>query len=220
MRLDLVKGLLKAFGMTLIIFFVLGFAYPTVSAIISEHIAPDQSLGSPVKINGKVYGSYLLAEAFNSSIFFQPRPSAVWYNLTQSGGYEFAPDNASTINLTQEYLHQFMNENPGLNASQIPYSMVAASASGLDPNVPLAGAIVQVPRIAEAIHNLSVNASANGSSVLSVTYLKQFLNQSVNQDKRQNFPLFGSYYVNTVTLNFDIIEMLMNQNIISQSFLD
>lgn len=215
-------SIFKAFAMVAIVFFVIGFVYPTVSAVISEHVLPGSSDGSQVRINGTVYGSYLLAEAFNSSVFFHPRPSAVDYNLTQSGSYPYSPGNSTTLNITQKDLKQFMNDNPGVNRSRIPYSMVAASASGLDPNIPLQGAVIQVDRIAGALHQLSLshfNRTGNGS-VLKTGSVMQFLNQSVNADKKQNFPLFGSYYVNTVALNFQIISMLMDKGVISQSFLD
>lgn len=222
MSFSIPKGILKAFAMVLIIFFLLGFAYPTVSAAISEHVLPNQSYGSRVEINGKVYGSYLLAEAFNSSIFFQPRPSAVGYNLSQSGSYSYTPSNPEMVNLTEGYIHQFLKENPGVNVSQIPYSIVAPSGSGLDPNVPLAGAKDQVQRIAISIHNLSAQVyDANGTGqILGVNSTAAFLNAVIKEDEKQNFPVFGSIYVNTVALNFAIIKLLMDKGVISQSFLD
>ncbi len=216
------KGIGKAFLMVLVIFLVLGYAYPMVSALISEHVLPGQSDGSQASLNGTVYGSYLLAEAFNSSVFFHPRPSAVNYNSTQSGSYSYSPDNPDMMNITRNDLKQFMMENPGLNRSQIPYAMVAVSGSGLDPNIPSSGAYLQIPRIADAIHNLSLeNQADNGTgNVLSINSTLAFLGKLVDGSQKQDFPLFGSYYVNTVSLNFDIISLLMDNGVIKQSFLD
>ena len=210
------KMIIKGFALALVTFLILGFVLPTVTSIITEGVAPWQSSGHPVKIGGKVYGSYLLAEAFNSSIFFQPRPSGTDYNLSQSGAYSYSLNNPKTLNLTQKYIEKFMQENPGINESEIPYEMVSYSASGLDPNIPLQGAVLQVHRIAESIHSLSVNES----HALNISAIEQFLNESISANRQQNFPLFGSYYVNTVTLNFDIINMLMDRGVISSSFLD
>ncbi len=216
------KPLFKAFTMVLIIFFIFGFAYPTLSAAISEHILPVQSNGSQVKINGTVYGSYLLAEAFNSSIFFQPRPSAVNYNLTQSGGYPLSPDNPEMINITKNDLQKFMLENPGVNLSQVPYAMAAPSGSGLDPDIPVQGAFLQISSIAYSLHSFSESRlnSTGSTAVLGINATMSFLYYLVDHNERQNFPYFGSYYVNTVSLNFAIINMLMSRGIISQSFLD
>lgn len=211
-----VSSLAKGFVLALVILFVIGFIFPTVASIVTEKALPWQSEGSPVKIDGKIYGSYLLSEAFNSSIFFQPRPSAIDYNMSDSGGYSYSIDNPQLLNLTKEYLNKFMAENPGINASEIPYAMISYSASGLDPNIPLEGATIQVQRISLALHHLSVNSK----NVLNESYLKDFLNGIVEKNAKQNFPFFGTYYVNTVTLNFEIISLLMQKGIISQSFLD
>ncbi|MEM0156949.1 MAG: potassium-transporting ATPase subunit C [Thermoplasmataceae archaeon] len=209
------KTLIRSFLLALSIMAVLGFAYPTATALITEHALPWQSSGSPVIINGTVYGSVYLAEAFNSSVFFQPRPSATGYNLSQSGSTEISPDNPAFLNMTEHYLKQFMSENPGINISQVPYDMVSPSASGLDPNIPVAGAYDQVARIGQSIVTLGINSSAN----LSISSVEAFLNYSIKQNEKQNFPLFGSYYVNTVTLNFIIIQYLMDKGILPGNFL-
>ncbi len=209
------KTLLRSFILALSIMAVLGFAYPTATALITEHALPWQSSGSPIIINGTVYGSGYLAEAFNSSLFFQPRPSAIGFNLSQSGSTELSPDNPEFLNMTEHYLRQFMSENPGINISQVPYDMVSPSASGLDPNIPVAGAYDQVARIGQSIVSLAENSSAN----LSISSVEAFLNQSISHNEEQNFPLFGSYYVNTVTLNFMIIQYLMHNGILPRNFL-
>jgi K+-transporting ATPase ATPase C chain len=210
------KTLLRSFLLALSIMAVLGFAYPTATALITEHALPWQSSGSPVTIDGTVYGSEYLAEAFNSSVFFQARPSAIDYNLSQSGSTEMSPDNPQFVNLTEHYLKQFLSENPGINVSQVPYAMVSPSASGLDPNIPVAGAYDQVGRIANSILTLASNSSVN----LSNTAVMTFLNYSISHNEKQDFPLFGSYYVNTVALNFLIIDYLMEKGILPGNFLE
>jgi len=206
---------LKPVALALVVLFVMGFAFPTVMSLITEKAMPYQSTGSPVKINGKIYGTYLLAEAFNSSVFFQPRPSATSYNLSETGGGSCSIDNSAMLNLTLNYIKQFEKDNPGINASQIPEAMVSYSGSGLDPNIPLQGAIDQVNRVATSIHDLLENKSLNVSS----NSIKQFLLQKIDEDEKQNFPFFGSYYVNTVYLNFAIINYLISHKALPSNFL-
>jgi len=56
-----------------------GIAYPLLVTAIGQTTLPYQSNGSQVILNGKVVGSELIAESFNSTKFFQPR------NSTDSG---------------------------------------------------------------------------------------------------------------------------------------
>ena len=68
-----------------IIFVLLGLVIPTATALITEKVDPGTGNGNQIKINGKVFGSYYLAQAFNRSYFFQPRPSAIDFNQSSSG---------------------------------------------------------------------------------------------------------------------------------------
>ncbi len=200
------KRALKAITFAFVFLFVLGFVYPTVISEITEHAIPFQSEGSPVKINGTVYGSYLIADAFNASYFFHPRPSS---NNT------YAIDSNATLNQTLQYIHQFQSENPGVNLSQIPYAMVAYSASGVDPNIPILGAYDQVARIAHSIQNLSTA----GNVTLTISSLESMLNTKISNLEQRTFPIFGSYYVNTVALNVFIINFLQSKGVLPSGLL-
>lgn len=200
------KRVLKAFVFAFVFLFVLGFIYPTVMSEITQHTIPYQSEGSPVKINGTVYGSYLIADAFNASYFFHPRPQ---------NNNTYAIDSNATLNQTLKYINQFRSENPGVNISQIPYAMVAYSASGVDPNIPILGAYDQVARISQSIQNVSsaMNVTLSASSIQSL------LNSQISQQEQRTFPLFGSFYVNTVSLNVWIIEYMQGQGILPAGLL-
>lgn len=52
-----------------------GVAYPLLVTAIGQTAMPSQSNGSPVILNGKVVGSQLISQSFNSTKFFQPRNS-------------------------------------------------------------------------------------------------------------------------------------------------
>ena len=196
----------KAIGFAIVFLFLLGFAYPTITAEVTQLAIPFQSSGSPIEINGTVYGSYLLSDAFNGTYFFHPRPSA---NNT------YPIDSNQTLNQTEKYLSQFRSENPGINISEIPYAMIAYSASGMDPNIPVLGALDQVPRIATAIHQAALNASVN----ISVMSLESLLHGEIDSYEKQNFPIFGSYYVSTVALNVWILNFMSSNHILPQDLL-
>ncbi len=200
------RKIVKAFAFAFVFLFILGFVYPTVMSEITQNVIPFQSEGSPVKINGTIYGSYLIADAFNASYFFHPRPD---------NNNTYAIDSNGTLNQTMKYIHQFQAENPGVNISQIPYAMVAYSASGVDPNIPILGAYDQASRIAHSLQNVS--AAKNVS--LSYTALMGLLDDRISQLEQVNFPIFGSYYVNTVSLNVWIIEYMQSEGILPAGLL-
>jgi len=64
--------------MALVALLVLGAAYPLATWAIGRAVAPWQSGGSLLTINGTIVGSELIAQesSFNSSAFFHPLPSS------------------------------------------------------------------------------------------------------------------------------------------------
>ncbi|KJE49127.1 MULTISPECIES: potassium-transporting ATPase subunit C [Acidiplasma] len=197
--------IIKAFALAILIMFVAGFAFPAVTSLITESTLPYYSNGHPVKYDGKIVDSYLLTEAFNESYFFQPRPSAVNDNISSSGSYSTSLSNKTTLELSEKYLKEFEERNH-VNASQIPYAMITYSGSGVGYAIPLKGATLQVHRIAVSISNLS-------GGNLSISSIESFLNGIINKDKQRNFPVFGTYYVNVVQLNMQILNYLKQNNI-------
>ncbi len=68
-----------------------GVAYPLLVTAIGQTVLPSQSNGSQIILDGKVVGSQLIAQNFNSTKFFQPR------NSTDSGSGvdpDITPDSA------------------------------------------------------------------------------------------------------------------------------
>lgn len=209
-KTSLIRGL-KTVLVVLIVFFLIGGGLTYVEAVIAETLDHNSSSGSPVSVGGRVYGSYLLTEAFNYSIFFHPRPSAIDYKLSSSSGFSWSLDNPVFLNNTRNLTLQFMRDNNLTNMSQVPSTMVLYSDSGLDPNIPLDGAMIQLPRI-------SASLSVFASNLTGFNWTKYLLG-IVDANVQQNFPVFGSQYVNVVYLNFDILNELMAKHVISQSYL-
>lgn len=205
------RSVIKLFAFAALFLFILGFVYPTVSSIVAVELDPYQANGSLITENHTVYGSYLLAQAFNESFFFQPRPSATGYNYSNSGSGSYSIDAAQMLNQTEGLIREFEKRNPGINVSQIPYSMVSYSGSGVDPDIPVLGAEDQVARIAGSIHSLIAKAGENMTNASLIS----MLNASVSDMEKENFPLFGSYYVNTVQLNLAILNFLIREKVLT-----
>ncbi len=199
-----------------IVVLLVGFVIPSVTSLIAENVDRGSANGTQINIDGKVYGSYLLAQAFNRSYFFQPRPSAIDFNQTSSGAPECSPNTNASLNQTIENINKFEKMNPNVTLSQIPGEMVMDSDSGLDPNIPLSGAMLEEPRVVVSIVDL---AKKNGVN-LNRNIVNRTINNLINQSKEQDFPIFGSYYVNVMYLDVGIINFLMEKGIINQSSLN
>ena len=68
-----IKPCLKVVGLMIL---VVGIAYPIILVLIGEFTLPYQSTGSLLTLDGKVVGSKLIAQEFNSPKFFHSRPSS------------------------------------------------------------------------------------------------------------------------------------------------
>ncbi|MFD2602261.1 K(+)-transporting ATPase subunit C [Flavobacterium suzhouense] len=112
-------------------------------------LTPNKGKGDVVEQDGKQY--YInIAQGFTKPEYFWPRPSAVDYNAAGSGGSNKGPSNPQYLEMIQQRVDTFLLQNPAVNAEDIPSELVTASGSGLDPNISIQGAKVQVKRIAAA----------------------------------------------------------------------
>lgn len=112
-------------------------------------LTPNKGKGDVVEQDGKQY--YInVAQGFTKPEYFWPRPSAVDYNAAGSGGSNKGPSNPQYLEMIQQRIDTFLLQNPAVNAEDIPSELVTASGSGLDPNISIQGAKVQVKRIAAA----------------------------------------------------------------------
>ena len=129
---------------------LLGVGYPLAVTGVAKLAFPYQAEGSLVRdAKGQVIGSALIAQPFAKDEYLHPRPSAagMGYDASNSGGSNYGPLNADLAKRVKA-------DAAALRAStghpQVPDDAVTTSASGLDPDISPAYALLQVERIAKA----------------------------------------------------------------------
>jgi potassium-transporting ATPase KdpC subunit len=143
------KTILIALKMLLIMTILTGIAYPLIITGIGQVIFPYKTNGSLIRLDGKVTGSELIGQAFDSSGYFWSRPSACGYNPLPSGASNLGPTSAKLKAQVYRRKQAFSKSN-GLNGTEsIPPEMLFASGSGLDPHISPSAARIQVARIAK-----------------------------------------------------------------------
>jgi K+-transporting ATPase ATPase C chain len=129
---------------------VLSLAFPFFVTFVAEKTMPYQAHGSLIYVNGTVVGSELIGQSFTSPGYFHGRPSAVDYNGSNSGGSNLGPTSAKLMLQVRQRVENVREENNLPPNATVPADLVLASASGLDPHISPASALLQVPRVAKA----------------------------------------------------------------------
>lgn len=124
-----------------------GIIYPLGVTGLAQLLFPSQANGSLLTKDGHVVGSKLIGQTFSSPAYFHSRPSyaGMGYDAAQSSGSNLAPTNHQLIERVRADVEKLQAENPGV---PIPIDLVTASGSGLDPEMSLAAAEFQIPRVA------------------------------------------------------------------------
>ena len=149
----------KAF-ICIIVFTVLcGLVYPLVMTGISQVLFKEKANGSIIEIDGKKYGSILLAQQFTGDEYLWGRIMNIdTETFTDDDGNALmyaTPSNLSPASeeyeaLVKERVERIRKTNPTVKEEAIPVDLVTCSGSGLDPHISVAAAQYQVERIAKA----------------------------------------------------------------------
>jgi K+-transporting ATPase ATPase C chain len=148
----MLRHLWVATKLMIIAIVVLGIVYPLVVLGIAQAAFPAAANGSIVSVGGQPVGSALIAQGFSSPKYFQPRPSAAGagWEASASAGSNLGPTSQVLFDTVQGRIASATAENPGLTTGTVPVDMVTASGSGLDPDISVANALAQIPRVAQA----------------------------------------------------------------------
>jgi len=114
---------------------------------IGQILTPYTANGSLIQNEkGELIGSEVLAQGFTNAKYFWPRPSAVGYNASATGGSNLSPTNPALRTRAEDILTKLKNSEGKL----IPADLVTASGSGMDPNITISAAEYQAERVALA----------------------------------------------------------------------
>ncbi|WP_295992687.1 potassium-transporting ATPase subunit KdpC [Rugamonas sp.] len=166
---------------------ICGVIYPLAVTGIGSVAFASQAAGSIVEAGGKPVGSALIGQSFSSPKYFWGRPSATGpmpNNANNSSGSNFGPSNPAQIDAVKGRVAALKAADPD-NAMPVPVDLVTASASGLDPEISVAGALYQARRVALARH-------------LDVETVRAMIEA---KRQAQYFGFFGEPRVNVLALN-------------------
>ncbi|HZZ19706.1 MAG TPA: K(+)-transporting ATPase subunit C [Opitutaceae bacterium] len=140
-------------ALTLVFALLLCGAYPLAVWAGAQALFPAKANGSLiVDKDGVVRGSSLLAQNFSSEKYFQPRASATGtgYDATSSSGTNLGPTSQKLSDSVKAAVAAYRTSNGMDPKAEVPADAVTSSASGLDPHISVANALIQSGRVAKA----------------------------------------------------------------------
>jgi K+-transporting ATPase ATPase C chain len=159
LRRALLRQLRPAIMLTLLLTLITGIVYPEAVTALAQVFFPSQANGSLLYVDGKPVASKLIGQYWTAPQYFHGRPSATNnvqgtpapYSADNSSASNLGPTNSALIQTVQQRIAALKAENPDVPANTpIPADLVTASASGLDPDISIAAAYYQIPRVAKA----------------------------------------------------------------------
>lgn len=141
--------ILPSLRLTVVLIILCSVLYPLLLTGIAK-MAPGKGNGNAIIYNGKIVGYENIGQKFTEDKYFWGRPSAVSYNAAGSGGSNKGPDNPDYLVQVKTAIDTFLMRNPGTKRTEVTADLVTASGSGLDPDISVQGAMVQMARVAKS----------------------------------------------------------------------
>jgi len=143
------KQLRPAVVILLLMTLLTGVLYPLVVTGVAQGVFSRKANGSLIERNGKTVGSELIGQPVDDPKYFWGRLSATNppYNAGASGGSNYGPMNSSLTDAAKARLDALHKADPN-NTAPVPVDLVTSSGSGLDPDISVAAALYQAPRVA------------------------------------------------------------------------
>ena len=147
----------RALIATVVLVIITGVIYPVVMTGFAHVALSHDAAGSLVQHDGTEVGSSRIGQAWTGKQWFYGRPSAIGYDASTSSGTNLGPTSKPLSDDIAQQIDAILKlEGPyttGLTAAQIPVDLITSSSSGLDPDISVAAARFQAPRIA-AVRNI------------------------------------------------------------------
>jgi potassium-transporting ATPase KdpC subunit len=151
----MINQLRPAIIILLLLTVLTGLVYPLVVTGLAQVIFPYQANGSLIVANGKTVGSEHIGQPFDDPKYFWGRLSATApyaYNAAASTGSNLGPTNPALVDASEARVQALKDANAAAgvaNDALIPVDLATASGSGLDPDISVAAAQYQAPRVAK-----------------------------------------------------------------------
>jgi len=147
-----IKTITRALVATIVLAVLTGVLYPLAMTGFAQVAFQAKANGSLVEVNGQPVGSSLIGQQWTGSQWFYGRPSAVDDDAAASSGSNLGPRSRQLaddiVAQAAAILKVEAPYTPGLTVADIPADLLTSSGSGLDPDVSVAAARFQAPRIA------------------------------------------------------------------------
>jgi potassium-transporting ATPase KdpC subunit len=171
------KTILQSLRIYLVLTLVTGILYPLAMTGVAQLLFPKQANGSRIVESGKLVGSDLLAQKFESPRYFWPRPSSADYATVPSGASNKGPTSADLKKSIADRRSKFGND--------APIDLLTTSGSGLDPHISPEAAHLQIARVADA-------------RKMSIQQISSLVDQTIEAPQ---FGFLGEPRVNVLRLN-------------------
>jgi K+-transporting ATPase ATPase C chain len=175
----------------LIMTLLTGIVYPLLMTGVAQLSYHSKANGSLIIKDGKIIGSELIGQKFDSSIYFWSRPSAIGYNPVPSGASNYGPTSDTLKKQVNSRRVLFAKMNLIEDIMTVPKEMIFASGSGLDPHISPEGALMQVNRIARARHFNDIRKEKLLKAIKDLTESPQYL-------------FLGEERINVLMLNLEL----------------